>query len=307
MNILVTGGAGFIGSHVVDAYIEAGHRVIVVDDLSTGNRDFVNPKATFYELGIQEPGIKKIFEKEKIGFINHHAAQSSVNLSVKEPTFDAQMNIIGSLHLLQNAVSFGVRKFLFASTGGAIYGDQEPIPASEEHPCEPVSPYGIAKLCLENYLQFYQKEYNLSALTLRYSNVYGPRQNPHGEAGVVAIFCNRLLHNQSPVIYGDGKQTRDFISIRDVVHANLIGLENFQEGIYNIGTGKETSVNSLTQRLLQVSGKIFDFKYEPPRKGEPRRSAIDSQKFQKRFGWKPSQSLEEGLLETYESFATPEK
>ncbi|MFQ5486376.1 MAG: NAD-dependent epimerase/dehydratase family protein, partial [Desulfobacterales bacterium] len=237
MKILVTGGAGFIGSHIVDACIEAGHRVVVLDDLSTGNREFLNPNATFYEMGIQDPSIKDIFAKEEIEVINHHAAQSSVNVSVNDPVFDASVNIIGSLHLLQNAVSFGVRKFLFASTGGAIYGDQEPIPASEQHPCEPVSPYGIAKFCLEKYFLFYQKEYNLSALTLRYSNVFGPRQNPHGEAGVVAIFCNRLENNESPVIYGDGEQTRDFISVHDVVRANLIGLENFHAGIYNIGTG----------------------------------------------------------------------
>ena len=299
---MVTGGAGFIGSHIVNAYINAGHDVVIIDDLSSGEMRFVNPKAKFYELNIHSPDVKIILEKEKISAINHHAAQISVSESVSDPLFDANSNIIGTLQLLQNAVSLKIDKFVFASTGGAMYGEQKTFPASEDHPCQPVSPYAISKLCAETYINYFGMEHGLNTTVLRYGNVYGPHQNPHGEAGVVAIFCQRLMEGLQPVIYGDGEQTRDFISVRDVTKANIIALDSKCKGIFNVGTGKETSVNFLTKKLLEVSGVTTSAKHSPPKKGEQRRSSIDSEKLLKNFGWKPCISLEEGLFETISYF-----
>ena len=302
MNILVTGGAGFIGSHIVNAYLEAGHRVTVIDNLSSGERRFLNPGAKFYEMDILDAKIADIIKTEKIDTINHHAAQISVSESVKNPLFDANANIIGTLQLLKIAVSSGVKKFILASTGGAIYGDQVHFPANENHPCQPLSPYGISKLSAENYLRFFNEQYDLSTTVLRYSNVFGPHQNPHGEAGVVAIFCQKLVQDQVPTICGDGEQTRDFISVRDVVQANLIALAPTCLGTFNIGTGKETSVNALTDCLLSITSKNISAEHVSPRDGEQRRSVIDFQKFHKSFGWKPKVSLEQGLIETYDFF-----
>ena len=203
MNILVTGGAGFIASHIVNGYIEAGHHVTVIDNLSSGELRFLNPKAKFYEMDIIDIKVPEVLKKEKINAINHHAAQISVSDSVTDPVFDANSNIIGTLQLIQNAVSLNIEKFVFASTGGAMYGEQIHFPASEDHPCQPLSPYGISKLCAENYLRFFNDQYGLSTTVLRYSNVFGPHQNPHGEAGVIAIFCQKLVKSQKPVICGD--------------------------------------------------------------------------------------------------------
>ncbi|MFQ5671886.1 MAG: NAD-dependent epimerase/dehydratase family protein [Nitrospinales bacterium] len=302
MNILVTGGGGFIGSHIVDAYIEQGHHVMILDNLSSGKKTNINPKAVFYQMDLLDPETKAIFQKEDIEVINHHAAQASVIRSVADPVFDANSNIIGALQLLQNAVSFGIKKIVFASTGGALYGDQDQLPACEDVPCRPSSPYGISKLCLENYLTFYKNVYNLNPVIFRYSNVFGPRQDPHGEAGVISIFCRRLAQHQSPVIFGDGEQTRDFISVGDVVRANLLALEANCSGTFNIGTGKETSINELTKQLVRVSGRTVEIQYEPARKGEQRRSAIDHRKFNEKFGWQPRHALEEDLLGTWEYF-----
>jgi len=302
MNILVTGGGGFIGSHIVDAYIEQGHRVVILDNLSSGKQANIHPKAVFYHMDLLDPETKTIFRKEQIEVINHHAAQSSVERSVADPVFDANSNIIGALQLLQNAVSFGIEKIILASTGGAIYGDQDQLPACETVPCRPSSPYGISKLCLENYLQFYKNVFNLTPVIFRYSNVFGPRQDPHGEAGVVAIFCNRLAHHQSPVIFGDGEQTRDFISVSDVVRANLLALEAECSGTFNIGTGRETSINDLTRQIVQVSGQTVEIQYGPARKAEQKRSALNYRKFNEKFGWQPSDALAEGLRSTWEYF-----
>jgi UDP-glucose 4-epimerase len=302
MKIMVTGGAGFIGSHIVNTYINSGHDVVIIDDLSSGEMRFVNPKANFYQLNIHSPDVKKILEKEKIAAINHHAAQISVSESVSDPLFDANSNIIGTLQLLQNAVSLKIEKFIFASTGGAMYGEQTTFPASEEHPCHPLSPYGISKLCAEHYINYFRTQHGLNTTVLRYSNVYGPHQNPHGEAGVVAIFCQRLMEGLPPVICGDGEQTRDFISVKDVAQANIIALESKCTGTFNVGTGKETSVNFLTKELLKVSEVTTSAKYSPPRNGEQRRSSIDSKKLLESFGWKPCISLEEGLFETINYF-----
>ena len=302
MKIMVTGGAGFIGSHIVNAYIDAGHDVVIIDDLSSGEMSFVNPKAMFYQLNIHSPDVKRILEKEKISAINHHAAQISVSESVSDPLFDANSNIIGTLQLLQNAVSLKIDKFVFASTGGAMYGEQTVFPANEEHPCHPLSPYGISKLCAEKYINYFRMQHGLNTTVLRYSNVYGPHQNPHGEAGVVAIFCQRLMEGLPPVICGDGEQTRDFISVRDVVQANIIALDSKCEGTFNVGTGTETSVNFLTKELLKVSGITTPAKHSLARKGEQRRSSIGSEKLLKIFGWKPCIPLEEGLFETINYF-----
>ena len=302
MKILVTGGAGFIGSHIVNAYIDGGHDVIVIDNLSSGEMRLVNPKAKFYHLDIHSPEVKTILEKEKITVINHHAAQISVSASVSNPLFDANSNIIGTLQLLQNAVSLKIEKFIFASTGGAMYGEQKTFPASEEQPCKPLSPYAISKLSAETYINYFGTQYGLNTTVLRYSNVYGPHQNPHGEAGVVAIFCERLLKDQQPIINGDGEQTRDFVYVQDIVQANIIALNPQCSGLFNVGTGKETSVNSLTRYLIKASAIAVSIEHGPAKKGEQKRSSIDSAKLLKGFGWKPSVSVEEGLLETFKYF-----
>jgi len=305
MNILVTGGAGFIGSHIVDAYIQEGHRVVILDNLSTGKREQVHPEAAFYPLDLMDAEIKDIFEKENIEAINHHAAQISVTQSVANPSFDAEINIVGSLKLLELAATHKIRKFIFASTGGALYGEQDYFPADENHPTEPMSPYGIAKLTVERYLNYYRENFNVQPTVLRYSNVYGPRQDPHGEAGVVAIFCKQLLKDQNPVIFGDGKQTRDFVSVFDVVSANVKALSKNCNGTYNVGTGEETSVNTIAASLIKASGKSLSPQHNPPRMGEQRRSSIDHGKFNKDHGWQPTQPLDEGLKDTFDFFAQP--
>ncbi len=305
MKIMVTGGAGFIGSHVVDAYIKAGHDVVVLDNLSTGKKEFINPKSKFYEMDLLDPKLGSIFQKENIEVINHHAAQASVGCSVNDPVFDAKSNIIGTLQLLQNAVSFSVRKIILASTGGAIYGDQDDLPVSEDAPCRPKSPYAIAKLSGEHYLRYYKENFHLDYVSLRYSNVFGPRQDPYGESGVIAIFCNLLLQKKSPIINGDGEQTRDFIYIEDVVRANILALQpDCKSGVFNIGTEKETTINNLTKQLLKASGQRIEIKYGPARKGEQRKSVICHQKIYETVGWKPNKTLEEGLIETYRYFST---
>ncbi len=303
MKILVTGGAGFIGSHISDAYIKAGHEVVIIDNLSSGRKENINPQAKFYELDLLDPKVENVLKNEKIQAINHHAAQSSVERSVSDPAHDANTNIIATLQLLQLAVTYHIEKFIFASTGGAIYGDQAPVPASEESPCNPSSPYAISKLSVEHYLKFYQKVHNLNCVTLRYSNVFGPRQDPYGESGVIAIFCKRLIENTAPLIFGDGKQTRDFVSVFDVVSANLLALDSDSSGIFNVGTGIETSILSLTEALVRLSGKNLEIQFGPPRQGEPRRSAIKYDKFKKQFGWEPNISFDAVLLETYKSFS----
>jgi UDP-glucose 4-epimerase len=302
MNILVTGGAGFIGSHIVNAYIDAGHKVVVVDNLSTGESRFINPKALFHKMDVLDPGIQALLENECIEIINHHAAHISVSNSMINPIFDANTNIIGTLKLLKHSVTLNIKKFIFSSTGGAMYGEQETFPANENHPCQPVSPYGISKMSAEKYLKYFNKEYGLNTTILRYSNVYGPHQNPHGEAGVIAIFCQLLAKDNEPFITGDGKQTRDFISIRDVVHANCIALEPACSGTFNVSTGIETNINHLTRNLIRISGKNIPIKYSPARGGEQRRSVISYKRIKNCFGWEPKVSLREGLLETYQYF-----
>tara|TARA_B100000686_G_C16724895_1_gene937189 strand:- start:127 stop:1050 length:924 start_codon:yes stop_codon:yes gene_type:complete len=302
MNILVTGGAGFIGSHIANTYIGAGHRVTVIDNLTSGKLRFLNPRANFYKMDVLDPKVLDVLKSEKIQTINHHAAQISVSESVRDPLFDVNSNIIGTLQLLQSAVSLGIGKFIFASTGGGMYGEQIFFPAREDHPCNPLSPYGISKLCAENYLTFFCTQYGLNTTIFRYSNVFGPHQNAYGEAGVVAIFCEKLVNNKKPIIFGDGEQTRDFISVSDIAQANLIALDPACTGTFNLGTGIETSINSLTKCLLEISGKNISKKHGPSRIGEQRRSVLDYKKFHEDFGWKPKIHMEQGLIETYNFF-----
>lgn len=302
MKILVTGGAGFIASHIADKFIEEGHEVVILDDLSTGFEKNINPKAKFVKLNIRDEKVSNLFEEEKFDVVNHHAAQMDVRRSVVDPAFDANTNILGTINLLQNSVKHGVNKFMFASTGGAVYGEQECFPADENHPTNPVSPYGISKLSVEKYLYFYFNEHKLNYTILRYANIFGPRQNPFGEAGVVAIFSTKLLNGDQPIINGTGEQTRDYVFVKDVVKANLLTLADDESDIYNVGTGIETNVNELYNMLNDIVGNGKEEKHGPAAAGEQMRSVITSEKLFDKFNWKPSTKLNDGLKETVEFF-----
>ena len=303
MKVLVTGGAGFIGSHVVDRYVAEGHQVVVVDNLSSGLRGFVNPKAKLYLMDIRSPRLAEIFEAERLEVVNHHAAQPEVRRSVADPTLDASVNILGSLNLLACCKRFGVHRVIYAATGGAVYGDTTVLPTPEDHPPLPVSPYGISKLAVEHYLACWGVLYGISGLALRYANVYGPRQNPLGEAGVVAIFSRRLLRGEPAIINGDGKQTRDYVYVGDVAEANLLALERPEvTGTLNIGTGVETSVIDLFQRLRAAAGVNGEARHGPPKPGEQRRSVLDNTLAKRLLGWTPRLTLDEGLRRTVEYF-----
>jgi UDP-glucose 4-epimerase len=305
MKVLVTGGAGFIGSHVTDRLIDAGAEVVVLDNLSSGTRESVHPRARLCEADICGEDIRTLFDQERFDCVDHHAAQMNVRRSVDEPVFDARVNILGSLNLLQAAVATGVKKFVFASTGGAIYGEQLTFPADETHQTCPMSPYGIAKLAVEKYLVFYEQVYGLPYTALRYANVYGPRQDPHGEAGVVAIFSQRLLAHEPAIINGDGEQTRDFIYVEDVVRANMLAVTTDLRGIYNVGTGIETSVNVLYAHLAKHTGSTQRPRHGPSKAGEQQRSVLDNRKLQAATKWTPTVSLDEGLRHTVAFFAEP--
>lgn len=302
MKVLVTGGAGFIASHIADRYILEGYEVVVIDDLSSGKAESLNPKAAFYKMDIRDKAISAVFEKEKPGIVNHHAAQMDVRRSVSDPMFDADVNIIGMLNLLQNSVQYGVKKFIFASSGGAVYGEQDVFPAPESHPTNPLSPYGISKLAGEKYLFYYKEVHGLDHVALRYANVYGPRQNPHGEAGVVAIFTTKLLNGEQPVINGDGRQTRDYVYVRDVVEANWQATVGDFCGPVNIGTGVETDVNELFMKLTGLTNSGAKETHAPAKAGEQKRSVIDNRKARQSLGWKPGTLLEAGLRETVKFF-----
>ncbi|MGA7160339.1 MAG: NAD-dependent epimerase/dehydratase family protein [Bacteroidota bacterium] len=302
MNILVTGGAGFIGSNIVDAYVQAGHTVVIVDDLSTGSLNNVNPKAQFHNIDIRDPAVDTVLKAIPIDVINHHAAQMDVRKSVADPKFDASVNILGMLNLFELGLRHGVKKIIFSSTGGAIYGEQDFFPADEKHPLRPLSPYGITKLATEKYLFYYQAVHGIQHVILRYANIYGPRQNPHGEAGVVAIFADKMLRGEQPVINGDGKQTRDYVYVSDVVQANVLALSFPSSDIFNIGTGKENDVNTLFRFIKKFSGATCEEKHGPGKMGEQLRSVIDHTKAKTILGWEPTVSLEEGLRRTVEFF-----
>jgi UDP-glucose 4-epimerase len=303
VNILVTGGAGFIASHIVDAYIERGHDVTVLDNLSTGRRWNINPRAKFVEQDVRDAdAIKALFQREKFDVVNHHAAQMDVRRSVADPVFDASVNILGVLTLLEECMKGGVTKVIFASSGGAIYGEQDYFPADERHPTRPISPYGVAKLATEQYLFYYKAVYGLDAINLRYANIYGPRQNSEGEAGVVAIFTSRMLAGAPVVINGDGKQTRDYVFVADVVHANVLALDYVGSNTFNIGTGKESDVNTLFRILKEKTGSSCEETHGPAKKGEQLRSVLDNSKIVSTLGWSPGVTLEEGLARTVDYF-----
>lgn len=300
--ILVTGGAGFIGSHVADHLVAAGHDVAVVDNLSTGQREFVPPQAEFFLYDISSPEAAELIRSWRPEALVHHAAQMNVRFSVADPVTDARENILGSLNLFQAAMEAQVKKIIFASTGGAIYGDEAPIPARETDSPWPDSPYGIAKLAVEHYLRYYQQEHGLTTISLRYANVYGPRQNGLGEAGVVAIFIERFLAGQQPIINGDGLQTRDFVYVGDVVAANLQALDYPHSGTFNIGTGRETDILTIYLELQKLASSPLGPVHGPAKPGEQRRSALDSSLALEQLGWQPGVALEEGLSQTLSAF-----
>ncbi len=300
--ILVTGGAGFIASHVADLLVATGHEVTVVDNLSTGKREHVPAAAQFYPYDIKSPETADLILGWQPHVLVHHAAQMSVQVSVGNPVLDAQENILGSLNLFQAAATAQVEKIIFASTGGAMYGDQAPLPARETDRAQPEAPYGIAKMAVEHYLHFYQREHGIIPICLRYANVFGPRQNGQGEAGVVAIFIEKFLAGQQPRINGDGLQTRDFVFVGDIVAANLLALDYPKAGTFNIGTGKETDILTVYLKLQELMGSPLGPVHGPAKPGEQRRSALDSTLAQKDLGWQPQTTLAEGLAQTVTAF-----
>lgn len=301
MKILVTGGAGFIGSHIVDAYIKQGHTVVIIDDLSTGDIKNVNPDATFIKDDIKNPELEQVFRKFEFDVVNHHAAQINVRRSLDDPLFDAEVNIIGSLNLLNLSAKYGVKKFIFSSSGGAIYGEPDNYPITEDFPIEPLSPYGVAKFTVENYIKVYAKLYNFAYVILRYSNVYGPRQISKSEAGVISIFINQILENKECFVNGDGEQTRDYVYVGDVVRANLLALD-VESDFFNIGTGIETSVNKLLDVLSQILNREIPHRHRAPILGEVLRNVLNFSKARNILGWAPEVPLIKGIELTYQYF-----
>lgn len=302
MKILVTGGAGFIGSHIADALIEKGHQVAILDNLVTGQEENINPEATFYKLDIRDDAVQTVFSDEKFDVVYHQAAQMDVRKSVEDPRYDAGVNILGTLNILQACAATGVKKILFASTGGAIYGEQVEFPATEEHPLWPASPYGVSKLTCERYIHYYSMAAGLNYALMRYANVYGPRQNPHGEAGVVAIFAKKLLAGEQPVINGDGKQTRDYVYVKDVVRANLLALEHPHNDYFNVGTGIETDVNVIFNLLRDAAESEAQEHHGTAKQGEQLRSVLSYKKAKDVLGWQPQTDLKQGIAETMAFF-----
>ena len=305
MKVLVTGGAGFIGSHIADALLARGDRVLVVDDLSTGDRANLNPAAAFHQLDIRDPAAGELIRDEKPDVVCHHAAQMSVSRSVAEPVFDAQVNILGSLNLALAAIDAGSR-VVFASTGGALYGDAQVLPTPETAPAWPVSPYGIGKLSFEHYLHGFHATRGLAYTALRYANVYGPRQNPHGEAGVVAIFCEGLLGKRSFRINGTGTDTRDYVHVADVVRANLLAIDSDRVEHYNVGTGRQADTNTIYRLIAERMGRPLDAEHGPARAGDLRASALDAAKIGRELGWRPEVELEAGIAGTVDWFLARE-
>jgi UDP-glucose 4-epimerase len=296
--VCVTGGAGFIGSHLVAAFLEYGHRVLVLDDLSSGKRENLPPEAELHVHDVRSVEAAELVRTSGVDVLVHHAAQMDVRRSIQDPAFDADVNVVGGLNLFEAARRGGVQQIVFASTGGAIYGEQEVFPADEDQPTRPLSPYGVSKLACERYLYVYHVEYGLDVACLRYANVYGERQNPHGEAGVVAIFLERLLSGGSATINGDGLQTRDYIHVSDVVRANLAVLGRPGFLTYNVGTGLETTVVELYRQLARAAGSDREAQHGPGKPGEQRRSVIDAGRAQADLGLPEPIGLAEGLDRT---------
>lgn len=303
MNILITGGAGFIGSHIADAYLVQGHTVTVIDNLVTGRRANINPRVAFHHADIRDAdAVERILSGANVDLVNHHAAQMDVRRSVDDPVYDASVNVIGMLTVLEACRRHGVGRVIFASSGGAIYGEQDYFPADELHPTRPISPYGVAKLTTEQYLHYYHVVHGIDAVCLRYANVYGPRQNPEGEAGVIAIFATRMLAGQKPVINGPGTQTRDYVHVRDVVQANVLALGVSGSHVLNVGTGRETDVNHLFHTINRLTGSRTEEAHGPAKAGEQLRSVLDAQRLATLLGWKQGVTLEEGLEGTVNYF-----
>ena len=304
MKILVTGGAGFIGSHIADACLKAGYRTHIIDNLSTGSIANVPKEAIFHQLDIRNEAVERLWKQEKFNILIHAAAQMNVRKSVEDPFLDADINILGSLNLLEAGRKNGLQQVVFSSTGGAIYGEPQYTPQDESHPVNPVSPYGITKRSLEHYLHYYTTEYGLLTVSLRYSNVYGPRQNSEGEAGVVAIFCEKLLKGETCIINGDGKQTRDYIYVDDVVKANMKALGAKTSDIYNVGTGVETDVNQLYRYLKELTDSDAEPEHAEEKPGEQQRSVVDASRLASTFKWEQEYDLNKGLEKTVTWFKT---
>jgi UDP-glucose 4-epimerase len=305
---MVTGGAGFIGSHVVDTFLANDYEVVVVDDLSTGRLSNLNPAATFYQIDIRSPELEEIFKEEEPDFIDHHAAQMDVRRSVDDPLFDADVNVLGSIKLIELARKHQVKRFIYISTGGAVYGEPEYLPCDEEHPVNPICPYGASKHTVEHYLYMYQELYDLDYVVLRYPNVYGPRQDPHGEAGVVAIFTGQMLKGEQVVINGDGKQERDFVYVEDCARANLLALtaEN-PNTIFNLGYGYGTSINDIYSNLKAATDYKMSAIHGPEKAGETQRIYLEATKARQELNWTPTVGLEDGLQNTVDYFRSVEK
>jgi UDP-glucose 4-epimerase len=303
LKVLITGGAGFIGSNVADGLLEKKYDVVIVDDLSNGKEENIPESAKFYKCDIRDKKIYDIFQSEKPDVVIHNAAQLSVRVSVENPLMDADINIMGGLNVINACSEINVKKIIFASSGGTVYGEQEYFPADENHPKNPVCPYGVAKLATENYLYYFYRVSGLKYVSLRYGNIYGPRQDPYGEAGVVAIFSCKILEGKNPIINGDGLQTRDYVYVGDAVDANIKAIESNFVGPVNIGTCKETSVIELFKLLKQISGKDdIEEIHGPSKEGEQRRSQLSNRLAREVLGWKPEVSIEEGLRLTYDWF-----
>jgi UDP-glucose 4-epimerase len=298
MKLLVTGGAGFIGSHVADAAIAKGCDVHIMDDMSGGREENIPTEATVHKLDIRSTEAAALIKQERFDVLCHHAAQMDVRKSVADPAFDAGINVLGFLNLMEAGRQSGLKKVTFASTGGAIYGEPDYAPQDENHALRPLSPYGITKRVTEHYLYFYQQTYGIEHVALRYANVYGPRQNPHGEAGVVAIFSERLLKGEPVFINGPGKQTRDYVFVGDVVRANMAALDFEGSDIFNVGTGVETDVNTLFHHIRDLAGSSAEEAHAPAKAGEQMRSVLSYAKAEKTLGWTPQTDLRAGLAET---------
>jgi UDP-glucose 4-epimerase len=302
VNILVTGGAGFIGSHIVDAYLQAGHQVVIVDDLSTGKKENLNPQARFYQMDILDDKVQQILQDEKIEVVNHHAAQIKVKASLEDPYFDVKVNVLGSVLLLDLCRRSGVRKFIYASSGGAMYGEADHGAFTEEQKPRPFSVYGASKMTVESYVDVFHQNFGMEYTILRYANVYGPRQDALGEGGVVAIFTHGMICGADLQIFGDGFNIRDYVYVKDVARANLLALEYPHNDAFNIGTAQETSVNQLFDTLASLTDYSKPAQHIVPRLGDLKKSVLNNAKAQKLLKWEPAYDLKTGLLETVQYY-----